>query len=90
MDTRESVSEAEQERWEAEILAALDGADYYDALDVAKYNDTTLDEVQRICGARGHEMETFDQGDPMTPHFQTWRCCALCGAPDEYEGDDEP
>lgn len=62
-------------------------SDEYNEEKIAELYGITVEEVQRICGARGHEMQTYDQGDATTTYFQTWRCCCLCGAPDDY---DEP
>lgn len=69
----------------AAILADLD-AGLSDTTIMIRYG-ISLNELQSLCGRRGHWMETFDNGDGAWA--QSYRCCVLCGMPDAPE-DYEP
>ena len=73
---------------EAQEQAVLTALIDWDATDVAPEFGITIDDIQALCGRRGHTFETTDSGDMNTPYYTVYRQCIYCGAPDESEGDD--
>jgi hypothetical protein len=64
------------------ILAELDEGKREDI--IANEYEVTVITVREVCGLRGHEWETVDNGDGIW--MQSYTVCVLCGAPGEpYE-----